>query len=998
MGLPRAYEAGKYESDIYKLWEKSRLFIADPSSSKPHFSMAMPPPNETAVLHLGSMLFVTLQDIIARYQRQKGKDVLWLPGTDHAALATNAIIEKRLTEQGTDKHAVGREEFIKLVKEFVGNNRDIILLQLRAMGASCDWSRGRYTLDEALNRCVNEVFVKMYNDGLIYRGHRIVNWDSKSETTVSDDEVVHREEKAPFYTLQYGPFKIGTARPETKFGDKYVVMHPDDKRYKHYKHGDTFEADWVNGKVTATVIKDEAVDPTFGTGVMTITPWHDRTDFEIAERHGLEKEQIIGFDGRLLPIAHEFAGQNIEEARPKIVAKLKAKGLLIKEEEYTHNVALNDRGKGVIEPQIKLQWFVDVNRPVVDWKGQRRTLREVMRAVIEDGDIKIVPKRFEKVYYHWIDNLRDWCISRQIWWGHQVPVWYKKPDQPTMGFDQTVMNQMFKGKTKTYRQKDYGYKVGDKILVENTQTGVVFGEITLKSIQKTTVGKVNLADKAHFVIYKSQGELIAALKKYHPERKMDENYPIWVYEYDFESKEVEAEIYVGVTPPKGQGWVQDPDTLDTWFSSALWTWSTLIDQDLARDYSLTLEDLLAKSIDYKTYHPTDVMETGWDILFFWVARMILATTYTTGQIPFKTVYLHGLVRTEEGRKMSKSDPDTIVDPMEVIPEFGTDALRLALVAGSSAGNDQRLGKSRIVANRNFANKLWNIARYIEDRGNNRGGGHLRVVPVEHSTTLGAGSDVVPKSPVDHWILNKLSISATAIDKALASFRFSEAYDILYHYVWDDFADWYIEASKVEPNPAMLNHVLESTLKLAHPFAPFITETIWQNLNKKSLLAAELWPEIVKADKAKARQFEELKKIITEARQIATNVGVSKPTLLYKGSVLIEENEMLVKRLARLGDVKKTEVGQGIKFTDTKAAVWLDIEHSAAKSYLHRLKAQMSTQESLIKTLEDRLANKSYAARAPKKLVEETKIQLTEENDRLQALQTELKTFEKSLKL
>ncbi|MEK7561702.1 MAG: class I tRNA ligase family protein, partial [Patescibacteria group bacterium] len=388
--------------------------------------------------------------------------------------------------------------------------------------------------------------------------------------------------------------------------------------------------------------------------------------------------------------AHEFAGQNIEEARPKIVAKLKAKGLLIKEEEYTHNVALNDRGKGVIEPQIKLQWFVDVNRPVVDWKGQRRTLREVMRAVIEDGDIKIVPKRFEKVYYHWIDNLRDWCISRQIWWGHQVPVWYK--------------------------------------------------------------GK---------------------------------------------------EIFVGVKPPIGKDWTQDPDTLDTWFSSALWTWSTLIDQDLARDYSLTLEDLLAKSIDYKTYHPTDVMETGWDILFFWVARMILATTYTTGQIPFKTVYLHGLVRTEEGRKMSKSDPDTIVDPMEVIPEFGTDALRLALVAGSSAGNDQRLGKSRIVANRNFANKLWNIARYIEDRGNNRGGGHLRVVPVEHSTTLGAGSDVVPKSPVDHWILNKLSISATAIDKALASFRFSEAYDILYHYVWDDFADWYIEASKVEPNPAML---------------------------------------------------------------------------------------------------------------------------------------------------------------------------------------------------
>ncbi|OVE78785.1 valine--tRNA ligase, partial [bacterium G20] len=283
MGLPKAYEAGKYEKDIYDLWDKSRVFIADPNSSKPHFSMSMPPPNETGTLHVGHALFLTLQDIIARHQRQKGKDVLWLPGTDHAAIASNAIMEKQLTEQGTDKHTVGREEFIRLIKEFVGNSRETINTQIRAMGASVDWSRARYTLDDALNRLVNEVFVKMYNDGLIYRGHRIVNWDPNLETTVSDDEVEHKEEKAPFYTLQYGPFKIGTARLETKFGDKYVVMHPDDKRYTQYKHGDTFEADWINGKVTATIIKDEAVDPAFGTGVMTITPWHDRTDFEIAE-------------------------------------------------------------------------------------------------------------------------------------------------------------------------------------------------------------------------------------------------------------------------------------------------------------------------------------------------------------------------------------------------------------------------------------------------------------------------------------------------------------------------------------------------------------------------------------------------------------------------------------------------------------------------------------------------------------------------------------------
>ncbi|MBI2592392.1 valine--tRNA ligase [Candidatus Saccharibacteria bacterium] len=988
MGLSKAYEASKYESDIYKLWDRSRVFMADPNSTKAHFSMAMPPPNETGSLHVGHALFLTLQDILARHEHQKGKDVLWLPGTDHAALATNAIIEKRLTEQGTDKHAVGREEFIRLVKEFVGNSRESINSQIRAMGASCDWSRTRYTLDEALNRCVNEVFVKMYNDGLIYRGHRIVNWDPKLGTTVSDDEVIYKEQKAPFYTLQYGPFKIGTARPETKFGDKYIVMHPDDKRYKHYKHGDTFEADWINGQVTATVIKDEAVDPSFGTGVMTITPWHDRTDFEIAERHGLEKEQIIGFDGRLLPIAHEFAGQTIEAARPKIIAKLKAKGLLIKEAEYTHNVALNDRGKGVIEPQIKLQWFVDVNRPAVEWKGQLRSLREVMHAVIEDGDIKIMPKRFEKVYYHWIDNLRDWCISRQIWWGHQVPVWYKQLQQPMMGFDQTVMNQMFKGKTKTYRQKDYGYKVGDKILVENSQTGVIFGEITLKAVQKTTVGKVNLADKAHYVTYKNQAELIAALKKYHPERKMDADYPIWVYEYDFEPKEVEPEIYVGVTPPQGRGWEQDPDTLDTWFSSALWTWSTLVDQDLAKDYSLSLEDLLAKSVDYRTYHPTDVMETGWDILFFWVARMILATTYITGEVPFKTVYLHGLVRTEEGKKMSKSDLDSIVDPMEIIPEYGTDALRLALVAGTTAGNDQRVGKTKILANRNFCNKLWNIARYIDD---------LRVRPVDPLRVVPLGREMMPKSVADHWILDKLSIFAQRLDKALAGFRFSEAYELLYHFVWDDLADWYIEASKVQPNPALLRKVLEDTLKLAHPFMPFITETIWQNLGKKSLLAAELAPEIIKADKAQARQFEELKKIITEARQIATNVGVSQPALLYTNSDIIERGKELVKRLGRLGEVEKTETGRGIRLMGTKAAVWLDIDHQKARSYLNKLIDQAKDQEALIKTLENRLANKAYIARAPKKLVEETKTQLKEEESRLETMQAELKTFEKSLR-
>ena len=864
MKLASVYEPGKYESDIYEMWEKSRVFAANPRSTKQHFSIAMPPPNETGNLHVGHALFLTLQDIMARHARQQGKDVLWLPGTDHAALATNAIVEKMLAEQGTNKHQVGREAFIEAVKEFVGTSRNTITAQIKAMGASCDWSRTRYTLDDTLNRCVNEVFVRMYSDGLIYRGHRIVNWDPNLETTVSDDEVVHKEEKGTFYTLQYGPFQIGTARPETKFGDKYVVMHPDDERYKQYKQGDTFEAEWINGPVTATVIKDEAVDPKFGTGVMTITPWHDHTDFEVAERHGLEKQQIIGFDGKLLPIAGEFEGLGIEDARPKIVEKLKAKGLLVKaDDNYTHNLALNDRGKGVIEPQIKLQWFIDVNRPAVEWKGQLRSLKEVMRAVIEDGDIKIVPKRFEKIYYHWIDNLRDWCISRQIWWGHRVPVWYK----------------------------------GD-------------------------------------------------------------------------------EVYAGIQPPEGQGWHQDPDTLDTWFSSSLWTWSTLINPDIAGDYKLSLEDLLQMSPDFKAYHPTSVMETGWDILFFWVARMILSTTYATGQVPFEIVYLHGLVRTEQGAKMSKSQPETIIDPLEVIPEYGTDALRLALVSGVNAGQDMRLGRSRIIDNRNFCNKLWNIARYIEGAGDNKAG------------------KPQPETPADHWILNKLSILTEAIAHDLTNFRFSEAYQKLYHFVWDELADWYVEASKTDPNAGVLNHVLESTVVLLHPFAPFITEAIWQSLGHEELLASQPLPEVHKADKAEADKFEQIQAIVAEARRLIAATSTKKPKLYYRNAPLLEEQASLIERLGRLGSVEEAHgVASGFKLLGTKNDVWLDINRQAIKSYIDRLKDQKDAKQAAVKLLEGRLANKSYVEHAPKELVDETKSNIEEEKSALKTLETELESFQ-----
>jgi valyl-tRNA synthetase len=878
MNLPKAYEPSDYEADIYALWEQSGAFTADPTSNKERFSIAMPPPNETGTLSIGHSLFLTLQDIMARYQRLQGKDVLWLPGTDHAALPVNAIIEKKLAEEGTNKHQIGRDEFLRRTHEFVDQSRGTMLGQMRAMGASCDWSRLRNTLDPALSRSVSEVFVKMYADGLIYRGNRIVNWDPNLETNISDDEVEYAEETTKFYTFKYGPFHISTARPETKFGDKYVVMHPDDKRYKKYKHGDTFTAEWINGPVTATVIKDTAIDPEFGTGVMTITPWHSMVDFEIAERHGLDKTQIIDFHGKLLPIAAEFAGMDIAEARPKIVEKLKSKGLLVKtDENYVHNIARNERGKGVIEPQIRLQWFVDVNKEVVEWKGKRCSLKQVLQSVVREGDVDILPNRFEKTYFHWIDNLRDWCISRQIWWGHRIPAWYRTHSDGTV------------------------------------------------------------------------------------------------------------ETFVGMQPPiddESEGWntwEQDADTLDTWFSSALWTWSTLIDPALAEDYTLSLGDLLRKSPDFQAYHPTSVLETGWDILFFWVARMILSTTYATGQVPFKTVYLHGMIRAADGQKMSKSRPESIIDPLDIIPKYGTDALRMALIMGVTPGNDQNWSQSKIEANRNFCNKLWNIARYTE--------GVL-------GESYVPGSTPEPVTKADHWVLRELQQSTGVISKHLDNYRFSEAYDVLYHFVWDDVADWYIEASKHQASREVLGYVLECVLKLTHPFAPFVTETIWQTLYKDSdsLLITSRWPKIIKAKKAEAEEFETLRAIITETRALVRQLGLSKPNLYYHDVPFLAANAELLSRMGGLDNVAEVSSGTGLQLTSTPFKCWLDVDTGMLRAYADKLVRQITDQEKLVAQLQGRLDNKSYVDHAPKAVVDQTRDQLAEAKATLERLQAEKTRF------
>jgi valyl-tRNA synthetase len=728
--MDKSYDASQVEDKIYQMWQDSGFFNPDnlPDAESRHpYTIIMPPPNVTGTLHIGHALFATIQDILIRWQRMQGKKALWLPGTDHAAIATQAKVEADLyKKEGKTRFDFSREDFLKLVEEFAQQSHDTIIGQLKRLGASADWSREAYTLDENRTLAVRTAFKQMYDDRIIYRGARIVNWDPKLKTTVSDDEIEYKEQVDPFYYFKYGPFTIGTVRPETKFGDKYVVMHPKDTRYKDYQHGQQIDLEWINGPITATIIKDEAADMEMGSGVMTITPAHSSIDFEIAQRHGLDIEQIIDDRGVLLPIAGEFAGQHIKKARPLIVEKLKAKGLLEKtDEKYVHNIATNSRGGGIIEPQIKEQWFIDVNRefamrhseiPGIP-TGRMVTLKQLMRHVVQEGLIKIVPEHFEKIYFHWIDNLRDWCISRQIWYGHQVPYWTK-------------------------------------------------------------------------------GE----------------------------------ETYVGVQAPQGEGWQQDSDTLDTWFSSGLWTFSTLGWPD-------------EKSPDLKTYHPTDVLETGYDILFFWVARMILMTTYHLGQIPFKTVYLHGLVRDKDRQKMSKSKGN-VIDPLGVIDTYGTDALRFALIFSTAAGNDIPLSEDKIKGMKHFGNKLWNISRFVIT--------NLESTKYQVLSTQ-------PPSPVteaDKNILTKLEETIKSATEHLENFRLHEAAQEIYQFSWHELADIYLEQSKdqlkdeaiAENTIQILRHNLIMVLKLLHPFMPFITEHIWQILAEKKLLniggllMVSKWPE------------------------------------------------------------------------------------------------------------------------------------------------------------
>ena len=713
--LLKPYDPKATEDKIYKLWEESGFFNPDVCVEKgntdkgaKHFSIVLPPPNVTGNLHTGHALMLAIEDIMIRYARMQGFKTLWLPGTDHAAIATQTKVEKILEKEGKRKNDLGREEFLNRVQKFAQDSHDTIVNQSKKMGASLDWSREAFTLDEKRNLAVRTAFKQMYDDGLIYRGHRIVNWDPKGQTVISDDEIVYKEQKTKFYTFKYGPFEIGTARPETKFGDKYVVMHPDDKRYEKYKHGEKITLEWINGPIEATIIKDPASEMEFGTGVMTITPWHSHVDFSLAEKYKIEKEQIIDKYGKLLPIAQEFAGMKIADAREKIVEKLKEKDLLVSiDENYVNRVATAERTGGIIEPQIMEQWFIDVNKKI-QLRGNK-SLKELMLEPIHDGRIKILPSHFEKVYFNWIENLRDWCISRQIWYGHRIPVWYK-----------------------------------------------------------------------------------------------------------------EKEIYCGINAPEGAGWTQDEDTLDTWFSSGLWTFSTL--------------GWPEKTKDLETYHPTTVLETGHDILFFWIARMVLMSQYLLGEIPFENVYLHGMVRSADGQKMSKSMGDKATDPLDVINKYGSDALRMAMVIGNTPGNDIKLNENDIKGSGRFANKIWNASRFALEKVTGIDPNNLPEFDEEDKK-----SDLGLKDFIKE------------ISKEMDEFRFSIVAEKVYHYFWHTFADVLIERSKekilknnnAESAKALLYTQLVTLIKLLHPFMPFVTEEIWSMLpiEGKKLLMIEKWPHL-----------------------------------------------------------------------------------------------------------------------------------------------------------
>src|SRR5262245_50569293 len=692
--LPDRYDPHQAEDTWYGVWEERGYFRADPFSKAKPYCIVIPPPNVTGSLHIGHALNNSLQDILVRWKRMEGLNVLWQPGMDHAGIATQVVVERQLAAEGTTRQALGRDAFVRRVWKWKEESGGTIIRQLKRLGCSCDWERERSTMDPGRSAAVREVCVRLWEEGLIYRGDYIVNWCPRCQTVLSDLEVEYDEREAELYYIKYGPLSLATVRPETKLGDTALAVNPKDRRYAKYV-GKELEIPSVEGTIRMSVVADAAVDPKFGTGVIKVTPAHDPADFEIGRRHGLEVRQVIGFDGKMNQRAGKYAGLDRFDARRRIVEDMTALGLIEKVERYQHRVGTCYRCKTVVEPLVSKQWYV-----------RMKPLAEVAAKAVRNGRTRIVPRVWQKTYYWWMDNIRDWCISRQLWWGHRLPVWYCDAE-----------------------------------------------------------GSVHVSREDLTECPSCQGPLR-----------------------------------------------RDEDVLDTWFSSGLWPFSTL--------------GWPRETPELKTFYPTSCLVTGFDILFFWVARMMMLGLHFMGEVPFRDAYIHALVRDAEGQKMSKSKGN-VVDPLEVMERYGTDALRFTLAALAAQGRDIRLSNERIEGYRNFANKLWNAARFVL------------------SNLEGYRPSLARKAPAslaERWIRSRLMRTVDVVRKSLAGYRFNEAAGAIYQFLWHEYCDWYLEWSKLTlyrgDDPAArarvqatLVEVLETTLRLLHPFMPFITEEIWQRLPK-----------------------------------------------------------------------------------------------------------------------------------------------------------------------
>jgi valyl-tRNA synthetase len=895
--LPKAYDFKDTESRIYAMWEAGGYFKPHNDPNEPDFDpnvepfvISIPPPNVTGELHLGHAMFVSMEDLMIRYHRMKGYSTLWVPGSDHAGIATQLQVERMLRNEGTSREEVGREEFLRRTWEWKHKYGGMITNQIRRLGASCDWDRERFTLDEGLSRAVREAFVSLYEKGLIYRGPRLINWSPGLKTAVSDLEVEYAEEAGTLYYFKYmlaapdgakprpsdgDHIPVATTRPETILGDTAVAVHPEDERYQKFI-GKTVLVPILGREIP--VIGDEYVTREFGTGALKITPGHDPNDYEIGQRHNLSVLSMLDREAKVTDVGGPYEGMDRFDCREKMWADMKEAGLVIKEEEYIHQIPRSQRGGEIIEPMISTQWFVTI-----------APLAEKGLAAVKNGDIRIVPERFEKVYFNWLENIQDWCISRQLWWGHRIPVWY------------------------------------------------------CADCNEQTVTREDPTECAHCA-----------------------------------SKNFE----------------QDPDVLDTWFSSGLWPFSTLGWPD--------------DTPDLNYFYPTSYMETGYDILFFWVARMIMDGLEFTGKIPFHTVYLHGLIRDETGRKMSKSYGN-VIDPLQVMDELGTDALRFTLLVGSTPGQDMNLAISKVEANRNFANKVWNAGRFtINAIGS--------LAPPSAPLSLeGSPTGVLREGDggegdwtlADSWIWAKLQELIRNVERLFQTFQYGEAGRQIYDFFWSDFADWYVEIAKGQlaeggarayTTAQTLTRVLDMSLRLLHPFTPFVTEELWGHLRralKDSPLAdlTEDWPDVLmiatwpepresegwEADKI--ADFELLKEIVRAIRNLRAEKGVAPSKRIAATFSSGEKTSLLTEQakvLAALAGLDKDQVmlEESIKEKPEGAATlvigpveiylplagMVDLEQERV-----RLEKELAEAQSHIARLEKLLAG-DFAKKAPESVV------------------------------